>query len=183
MNDRVIKLENIFPRLLKDTYVIHSTGGYHPFKDVLEAESIFKEDAWPYIQRIHWLNQPNDPANEWKKNNRAKQLNMQMSFMHCYPYTSLMGEEKVLKHPKNKPSHWGYQSVFMKMHVAVARAFIPNIHNKSQVCHINDDPANYRISNLKWGTNRENHTGRRGDRAMSFNTLHTIFKINGWAKG
>ena len=71
------------------------------------------------------------------------------------------------------------------MHSAVAKAFIPNPENKAQVCHINDDPLDYRVENLKWGTNRENHTGRPEDThtKKNYNLIHTIFKMQGWAEG
>ena len=176
------QLELSYPRLLKDTYIIHATGGDHPFKEVEEAASIFKEKCWPYIQRIHWPDQT-DRANEWRKTRRPQQMNLNMSFMHCYPYLTLMGTKKVLKRPKNKVPNWSHEAVYMKMHVAVARAFVPNLYNKAQVCHLNDDPADYRVENLSWGTNQENHTGRKSDRKMSFSTLHTIFRLHGWAKG
>ena len=176
------QLELSYPRLIKNTYVIHRTGGSHPFKEVKEAAAIFQEDVWPYIQRIHWP-EKTDRANEWRKTQQPKQMNLNMSFMHCYPYLSLMGEKLVLKRPKNKVPHWTNETVYMKMHSAVARAFVPNLHNKAHVCHLNDDPADYRVENLEWVTNQENHTGRASDRKLSFSTLHTIFKLNGWAKG
>ena len=69
------------------------------------------------------------------------------------------------------------------MHPAVAGAFVPNPEEKPHVCHLNDDPADYRVKNLTWGTNRDNHTGRRGDRKKNYNLIHSIFKMNGWAVG
>ena len=70
-----MKLELVFPHLLKDTYVIHRTGGFHPFKDVAEAAPIFKQDCWPFVQRIHWP-EKKDRAYEWRqKNHHPTQLN------------------------------------------------------------------------------------------------------------
>ena len=40
------KLEEFFPDLLPDTYVIHSEGGWHPWKDVQEASSIYRVRIW-----------------------------------------------------------------------------------------------------------------------------------------
>ena len=177
-----MKLELVFPQLLKDTYVIHRTGGFHPFKDVAEAAPIFKQDCWPVIQRIHWP-EKKDRANEWRKNRKFKQINLCISIMHCYPYMSLMRPEMVTKYPKNKLPILAYETYYIKMHTAVARAFVPNPQKKSQACHINDDPADYRVENLKWGTNKENHTGRRDDRKKNYNLIHSIFKMNGWARG
>jgi len=177
-----MKLETCFPSLLKDTYIIHETGGFHPFKDVAEAAPIFKQDCWPFIQRIHWP-EKKDTGNAWRqKNHRPKQMNLNVSVMHIYPYISLCGEGERQVFTKNRKPRWTYESVGIKMHIAVARMFILNPHKKTQVCHINDDPMDYRVKNLKWGTNQENHTGRRGDK-VDYNSLHKICKINGWAKG
>ena len=44
-------------------------------------------------------------------------------------------------------------------HRLIALAFIPNPENKKLVMHINDDPTNYLIENLKWGTPGENSKG------------------------
>ena len=176
------KLETSFPRLLKDTYIMHQTGGFHPFLNVADAEPIFKQDCWPFIQRIHWP-QTQDAATEWRKTQRAKQINCGISVMHIYPYVSLqgIGKRETFKKDREKPS-WVQDSHSIKMHSAVAHMFVPNPDNKTQVCHINDDPMDYRVENLKWGTNKENHTGRGGDQ-VDFDVIHKICKIKGWAKG
>jgi len=181
------KLELFFPRLLKDTYIIYPTGGSHPFKNVEDAAPIFKEDCWPYIQRIHWP-VTKDKANKWRQEQwKPTQINLNMSFRHTYPYHSFSGgtaTREIRRKGKLKPQ-LTYQSVYIKMHAAVAKAFIPNPEDKSQVCHLNDDPCDYRLENLKWGTNRENHTGRGGDKnsKKDYTLIHSIFKMNGWAKG
>ena len=178
------KLEIFFPKLLKDTYVIHSTGGFHPFKNVEDAAPIFKEDCWPYVQRIHWP-EVNDIASKWRIENRPKQINLNISFRHTYPYHSFSGWGKRVVRPKSGRIVNTYTSHYIKMHIAVAKAFIPNPENKTQVCHINDDPLDYRVENLKWGTNRENHTGRGGDKQSKkdYTLIHSIFKMHGWAEG
>ena len=178
------KLELFFPKLLKDTYVIYSTGGFHPFRNVADAAPIFKEDCWPYVQRVYWP-LTKDPANKWRRENKPKQINLNISFRHMYPYHNFSGEGKREMRRKNRKPAIVYSSHYIKMHQAVAKAFIPNPENKPQVCHINDDPSDYRLENLKWGTNRENHTDRRGDTQSNkdYSLLHSIFKMNGWAKG
>ena len=162
------KLEEFYPELLPDTYLIHSEGGWHPWKDVQEASSIYRVRIWPYIQRIKWP-EAKDFAAEWRKNNKPEQMNLSLSFMHIYPYATL-----------EKP---GGGSHTVQLHRASALAFIPNPEQKTQVCHINDDPTNYLLHNLKWGTNKENHQDRGANSGMTDSTMHAIFKMRGWAKG
>ena len=179
------KLELFFPELLKDTYVIHSTGGFHPFRNVEDAAPIFKEDCWPYVQRIHWP-VTTDRANKWRQEKwRPTQVNLNISFRHIYPYHSFDAQGKRKVNSKNRNPRIICKTLYIKMHSAVAKAFIPNPENKLQVCHLNDDPSDYRVENLTWGTNRENHTGRRKDRnsKKDYTLIHSIFQMNGWAKG
>ena len=54
----------------------------------------------------------------------------------------------------------GVQKTF---HVAalVAKTFIPNPENKPQVDHIDNDPSNNRVENLRWATRKEQMANRR----------------------
>lgn len=50
----------------------------------------------------------------------------------------------------------------VRIHRAVASAFIPNPENKPQVDHINGDTADNRVCNLRWATQSENLFNRPG---------------------
>ena len=57
-----------------------------------------------------------------------------------------------------------YKTRLILIHVAVARAFIPNPENKTDVNHIDGDKGNNDLSNLEWNTRSENlkHAYRLG---------------------
>lgn len=57
-------------------------------------------------------------------------------------------------------THMGKQRHF-KVHRLVAAAFIPNPELKPQVDHIDGDPANNIVENLRWVTETENHWNMR----------------------
>lgn len=60
----------------------------------------------------------------------------------------------------------GYRAVFLtfdngfkkwfSIHRLVAMAYIPNPDNLPVVMHLDNDPGNNHVSNLKWGTHKEN---------------------------
>lgn len=69
---------------------------------------------------------------------------------------------RVLKPIKDKHGYYTHclkqdgRSKDMKLHRAVAMAFIPNPDNKPCVNHIDNDPGNNHVDNLEWCTMQEN---------------------------
>lgn len=63
------------------------------------------------------------------------------------------------------PHKWGYYQVKLSdnnidtmhlVHRLVAETFIPNFNNRQELDHIDGNPANNRVENLKWCTHTEN---------------------------
>lgn len=49
----------------------------------------------------------------------------------------------------------GNQTI-VRLHVLIARAFIPNVEGKLQVNHVDGNRQNCRVENLEWVTPKEN---------------------------
>lgn len=72
------------------------------------------------------------------------------------------------------------------VHRLVAKAFIPNHKNYPEVCHIDGDPNNNSVLNLKWGTHADNmndarrhktfHDFTKEEMAMGIEVLKTPVK-------
>ena len=70
----------------------------------------------------------------------------------------------------------------IKVHRAVAQAFVENPDNKPQVDHIDGNKHNNHADNLRWATNRENFdfSVENGLRKNSFMSLTEIRKTEKW---
>jgi hypothetical protein len=74
-----------------------------------------------------------------------------------------VGKPKVLRPSKDKKGYLvvnlydgAGNAVQEKVHRLVAEAFLDNPENKRCVCHKDNNPQNCHVSNLYWGTDREN---------------------------
>lgn len=69
---------------------------------------------------------------------------------------------RVLKPRQDKDGYWVINirkdglSKTVKVHRLVAITFLPNLHNKPQVNHIDENRANCHLDNLEWATPTEN---------------------------
>lgn len=95
--------------------------------------------------------------------------------------------------------HWtygadanGYKLIMFKgksyrVHRLVAETFIPNSENKPQIDHIDRDPSNNDVENLRWVTAQENSLNRKttakiGCRSIDFKSEkeYKTYRWNKW---
>jgi len=188
------KVEELLPDqdIMSDTYIIYPTGGYHPFYGVPNTFPRYQLPIWPFIKRIKF-------SEQWKSNktlnshrnahykrehpNSHIQLNFDIKNRYVWArlHTNIRRQttqfSKIKKNgePQKVNTYKVYDAGF---HRIVALAWIPNPEKKKYVCHINDDPTNYLIENLKWGTASENNRGviRRSPDTMEQKYLNLVDK-------
>jgi len=156
------KVEEILPNdnIVADTYIIYPTGGHHFFYGVSNTLPRYQLPIWPYIKRIKYSSK-----NYSKKYQKVAQLSTH--FLGNYLAVGLTKEGYYMKNDYTRikkngvhTSHKAQNKQSYLMHRLVALAWIPNLENKPLIMHINDDPTNYLIENLKWGTRGENMKGK-----------------------
>tara|TARA_R110002012_G_C11300476_1_gene573257 strand:+ start:44 stop:550 length:507 start_codon:yes stop_codon:yes gene_type:complete len=142
-----IALESIYENIIDNTYVLHSTGGYHYFSlcsPTKKIKNIYRQNIWPWIETL---------SN--KKNIPDKIRYPRPSQRDSYPKLNL----RVKKGKAYKINTFPCKTFYI--HLIVAKAFILNNKNKPIVDHKNSIPSDYRIPNLRWVTYSENNKGKR----------------------
>ena len=167
------KVEELMPNadVVLDMYLLYPTGGYHPFFGVPNTFSRYQLPIWPYVKRIKYSETLSKQGlqNIKKKNLTPAQtsahinLTLHKNYMICTLNTNKRRTAKsyteLSADGSPKLSQRYVQKQFL-MHRLVALAWIPNPHNHPLVMHKNDDPSNYLIENLKWGTPGDNMKGK-----------------------
>ena len=191
------KVEDIIPDsdILRDTYIIYPDGGYHPFYGMPNTLPRYQQKIWPYVERIKfdikWSSKEkrDNIRKKWlRENHTIEQINPYWDKGYYFIMMRKTGYYTRNRYPttKNNGKHSQHRERGSKkasVHRLVALAFIPNPENKPQVMHVNDDPTNYLIENLKWGTQRENMRGKTPKRPDTMEQKYLNLVNRGIIKG
>ena len=160
--------------ILPNTYIMYRSGGKHPFYGVPDTHPIYQELIWPFIKRISY------PQNQQEVKG-ADQAYPGIAVDKPYPNVTLQTKGLRTMNRKGRKPVEVVSSKYFLMHRLVAILFVTKIQGKYQVMHLDSDRTNYLPSNLKWGTNTENHQERGPDskRTMAehYLTMKTLGKI------
>jgi hypothetical protein len=143
-------------RLPKGKYKLHSTGGFHFFKDVDDAEQIYKEQIWPWLEVIKETK---------KKTSIYAVLPRVMPSKGFYSQVTLIGDDFNIK---------------INMHKLVCLGFNKNPDPKTHlvVNHINGLKVDYRGQNLEWSTHEANSTGPTLESRLPNDIIYKMFKLS-----
>jgi len=184
------KIEELLPNdnIMLDTYLIYSTGGYHPFYGVPNTLPRYQQKIWPYVKRIKFAGYFSKEKldlmrkRNLRENYNTSQINPYIN--HNYMYVNILTtgispsfdtrRKKIYNRIRNKKC---------LLHRLVALAWVLNPENKPQVMHINDDTTNYLIENLKWGTISDNTRGRKQRSPDTMEQKYLNFVDKGMIKG
>lgn len=123
-----------------------------------------RNNACGYVWKYSSMEVPLLPGEEWKPvigfeslyavSDKGRVASIQY---HGKPTFSIMSILNIKGYPavKIRNSKTGFSKV-LKVHRLVAEAFIPNPENKPSIDHIDTDPTNNCVENLKWVTALEN---------------------------
>ena len=140
-----VKVEEInlpdFEYIPKNKYILHSTGGFHFFKDVPGALPIFQKQIWPWVEVLK------ETTNKTRKYSMAFRV---MPRKGCYIEVTFVGLKNGVKLLKK-----------ISLHKLVCAAFKTNLNPKTHVVvnHINGSKVDYRVENVEWTTHKLNSVG------------------------
>ncbi len=162
--------------ILPETYIMQPSGGKHPFYGVPDTFPIYQALIWPRIKRISY------PKNQQEVKG-ADQAYPSIAVDKPYPYITLQTKGLRTTNRKGRRPIEVQNTKFFRQHRLVALLFVTRPPGKNQVMHLNGDPTNYLPSNLKWGTNTENHADRGPDSKITMTEVYLSMKALGKIKG
>ena len=89
----------------------------------------------------------------------------------------------VIGYPEVKSSVSAVEFIYLTVHREVAKAFLPNPDNLPNIDHIDGDPSNCVLSNLRWCSQKENNTTyrdkspRQTDYTRFYCTIDSLLKM------
>ena len=165
--DKLPGFEDVEPNM----YLLHSEGGPHYFSQcTIDVDPIYKKNIWPYLERVK--GHPSLKSNFGKKPgimlgsigiNKLDYITHRLYKNSKFSWKS--GRVRTLKNKEKKSySRLVPRDYEAKMHRLVALAFIENKNPQERVLvdHINGNRLDYRISNLRWFSHKENSKGTIG---------------------
>ena len=143
-------------KIFKNKYVIHSTGGFHFFRNVPNALPMFKQQIWPWIEVLK------ETVN---LSYRYAIMPRVMPGKGCYIEVSIVGPNFVKK---------------IKLHRIVASAFCPNLDPETHtiINHINGFKVDYRVENLEWTTPKKNAVGPKLESRIPADITYKIWELS-----
>ena len=148
-----VEVEKVLPSVIPGKFKIHSTGGWHYFKDVPGADSIFTKQIWPWIETY--------TERYERKRMMIPLITQNKGF---YSFITLN-------------NNTGFNNKKISMHKLVALAFLKKSDSSKKIVnHKNGWKVDYRIENLEWVSHSENSTGPLKETRLSPVTVYNMWK-------
>jgi hypothetical protein len=170
-NELIERIE-MFNEEILQTRIKMNTLEQDVYKDILALAELGIE-IWRDIKNYEGIYQISNLGNV--RNTKTLRILKACTDSHGYKYVHL---------------YRGGKSKYPRIHRLIALNFIPNNNNKPCVDHIDNDPSNNKLSNLRWSTISENNMNKStnvrntsGYKGVSFhkrrNKWQAYIKING----